>query len=360
MVKKIISPNVEEARKLLDKLWADVQAEEATEISPEIDRLIDCNSVAIRFCLPTQLLGKLADSKLDCLCLQKGSGESESMWDPRGFATKVVVPWVMANQNVLGTSADPYVSLPLRKPRLEDDPGKVKGKDDWILLYKILENIERQNDPKVTLEAIRLTLGSIKRKLAASTFQYIVPKRISLDQTRSIVAKFLSESSGGDRGLSVAAALFKTFGKFFGIYSEVRRYVINASDASSGSSGDIECFDVEGNLRLAIEVKERNLTLTDVKGAVLKGRKSLIQDYLFNSPQINPGEKVEIAALFDKTWASGTSLYHLSVDELIKVGLSLTGEDGRKDFLQNVGTHLNEFNTQPINRQRWKTLLEEI
>ena len=360
MVKKIISPNAEAARKLLDELWSAVQADEGSKTNPNFDRLIDCNSVSIRFCLPTQLLGKLADSKLDCLCLQKGDGESDSKWDPRGFATKVLVPWVMANQNVLGTSADPYVSLPLRKPRLESDPGKVKGKDDWVLLYKILENVEKQNDPAQTLEAMCATLRSIKRKLAESTFEYVIPERISLDQTREIIGKFLAESSGGDRGLSVAAALFQTFSKIFGIYSEVRRYVINASDASTGSAADIECLDGDGNLRLAIEVKERNLTLTDVKSAVLKARKSSIQDFLFNSPRISPGESAEISDLFEKTWASGTNLYQLSIDELIKVGLSLTGEAGRKDFLENVGTQLNEFNTQPKNRQRWKVLLEEI
>ncbi|MGQ0541393.1 MAG: restriction endonuclease, SacI family [Blastocatellia bacterium] len=360
MVKKIISPNVEEARNLLDELWAEVQTDEGAETIPEFDRLIDCNSVSIRFCLPTQVLGKLTDQKLDCLCLQKGDGESESLWDPRGFANKVLVPWVMANQNVLGTSVDPYVSLPLRKPRLESDPGKVKGKDDWVLLYKILENIEVQSDPANTREAMRSVLRSIKRKLAESTFEYIIPERISLDQTQKIVAKFLAESSGGDRGLAVAAALFKTFGTVFGIYSEVRRYVINASDTSTGSAADIECLDENGNLRLAIEVKERNLTLIDVKSAVLKARKSSIQEFLFHSPRINPVESADISEIFEKTWASGTNFYQLSIDELVKVGLSLTGELGRKDFLENVGTQLNEFNTQPKNRQRWKVLLEEI
>lgn len=360
MAKKTISPNVEEARKLLDTLWSEVQSDEGFATNPDFDRLIDCNSVAIRFCLPTQLLGKAVDAKLDCLCLQKGDGESESMWDPRGFASKVTVPWVMANQNVLGTSADPYVSQPLRKPRLQVPASKIKNKQEWLVLFNILADVEKANDPDQTLAALMLTLRSIRRKLAESIFEYLIPERISLDQVQAIIGKFLAESSGGDRGLSVAGALFKTFGKFFGLYSDVRRYVINASDVSSGSAGDIECLDDEGNLALAIEVKERSLTLTDVKSAVLKARKSSIQDFLFNSPRINPAELAEIAELFQKTWASGTNLYQLSIDELIKVGLSLTGEAGRKDFLENVGAQLNEFNTQPKNRQRWKELLEEM
>src|SRR5687767_5197684 len=107
MAKKLVSPDAETARTLLDQLWLDVQAEEISPIDTAIDQLMASNSVSIRFCLPTQLLGKLTDPRLDCLCLQKGDGSSASMWDPRGFATKVIVPWVMANQNVLGTSTDP-------------------------------------------------------------------------------------------------------------------------------------------------------------------------------------------------------------------------------------------------------------
>ena len=138
--------------------------------------------------------------------------------------------------------------------------------------------------------------------------------------------------------------------------AEIERLV---NSQSTGLVADIECINA-GNLCLAIEVKERNLTLTDVKGAVQKVRKSSIQEFLFNAPKINPAEEGVIDAQFAKTWASGTNLYQLSIDELIKVGLTLTGESGRKDFIENVGHQLNEYNTQPKNRQRWKTLLEEI
>jgi len=360
MPPRIISPSVEEARKILDALWAKVNSDDANATDHRFDQLIDCNSVSIRFCLPTQILGKLTDPKLDTLCLQKGDGSVDSMWDPRGFAAKVIVPWVMQNQNVLGTSADPYVSLPLRRPRLEIPAAKVKNKAEWILLCEILVELELSNDPKLTEKAMLLTLSSIKRKLAASTFEYVIPERISLNQTRQIIKEFLSEGSGGDRGLSVAAALFTTIGKIFTLYSKVTRYVINASDTSTGSTGDIECFDHNGDLRLAIEVKERNLTLTDVKSGIVKARKGSLQELLFNSPSIRPDDVDEVEGLVNKAWASGTNIYQLSIDELTSVALTLTGEQGRRDFLENVGLQLNEFNTQPKNRQRWKELLEDV
>lgn len=360
MVKKAVSPNTETAQKTLSELWASVLIEADDPIDPQIDSLVNSDSVSIRFCLPTQLLGKLVDPKLDCLCLQKGTCDSESTWDPRGFAAKVIVPWVMANQAVLGTSSDPYVSKPLRKPKIEESPGNVKSKADWSLLYQVLHEVENRHNLKFTRQKLILVLRSIKKKLAESVFEYAIPERVGLDQTRNLIRQFLDESSGGDRGLSVAAALFQTFGEFFGLYSNVRRYVINASDQSTGSVADIECLDKDGELRLAIEVKERSLTLTDVKGAVQKARKGSIQEFLFNAPRVNPNDSDSVADLFSRSWASGTNLYQLSIDELINVGLTLTGEDGSKHFLNGVGNQLNEYNTQPRNRQRWKELLEQI
>ncbi len=360
MVEKGISPDSDLARKILDELWMMVTREETAETDADIDRLIGSRFVAIRFCLPTQLLGKLTDGRLDCLCLQKGKGDDERLWDPRSFANKVIVPWVAENQSVLGTSADPYVGKPLRRPRLEADPGNVKGREEWQLLFKILNDVQARNSPTFTRCRMVQTLRSIDRRFAELAFEYYVPERISLEQTERLVATFLSESSGGDRGLAVAAALFETFGEYFKIYKEVRRCVVNASDESTGLAGDIECIGEDGKLRLAVEVKERSITLTDVRGAIRKARKISLQEILFSAPGASGSEAGEISELIAKTWGSGTNLYRLSIGELISVGLSLTGEEGRRRFVELVGKQVDTYSTQPANRQRWKELLEGI
>lgn len=144
------------------------------------------------------------------------------------------------------------------------------------------------------------------------------------------------------------------------VYSEVVRHVVNASDQSTGLSADIECKDANGEVLLAIEVKERDLTVMDLKSGIQKARRGSISKYLFNSPRTKMTDESEIAELIEKTWNSGTNLYRLSMDELIRVGLALTGENSRREFLENIGEQLNTYNTQPTNRQRWKQLLEEI
>lgn len=360
MTETKIIPNPEKAKKILADLWSLINQNPDFNIDAEIDRLINSRFVSIRFCLPTQLLGKLTDQELDALCLQKGSGESETFWDPRSFSNKVIVPWVAENQYVLGTSTDPYVSKPLRKVRLEAEPGNVKGKEEWVLLYKVLSDVEQKNSQDYTRLRMCQTLLSIYRKYADLNFEYYFPERISLEQTEKIVTTFLSESSGGDRGLSVAAALFTTFGKHFGLFHTVNRSVINASDQSTGLAGDLECVDSGGNVKLIVEVKERNISLTDLQSSIRKARKISINELMLNTPGINKSEETAIQELIAKTWASGTNLYQLSIQELVRVGLAITGESGRKDFIKNIAKQLDDYNTQPSNRKRWNELLCEL
>jgi hypothetical protein len=360
MSEKKNSPDHSVATKKLKKLWSTVLKEQVTELDPEINQLINSDFVAIRFCLPTQLLGKLTDNSLNCLCLQKGSGQDKSLWDPRGFATKVIVPWVSEIHNILGTSTDPYVSKPLRKPFLDPNPNNVKGKDEWSLLYKILSEVESRGSVEYTKEKLIQTLRCVYNKFKDATFEYYIPERISTEQILFLVNTYLSEGSGGDRGLSVAAALFETFGAFFHIYNQVNRHVINASDQATGLAGDIECLDENGEIKLIVEVKERNLSLNDVRSSILKARKITLKELLFNAPGINVSEEKQITELMARTWASGTHVYNLTIQDLIKVGLTLTGEIGRNYFIERVCFQLDFYNTQPVNRIRWKELLEEI
>ncbi len=127
-----ISPNTSDATYLLNKLWDEVLTEEDNTgpLDEQIDELINSKRVAIRYCLPIQLLGKLTDHKLDALRMKKGGNKDDpAAWVPREFAKKVIVPWVTENDNVLGNSKDPYVGNPARIYRLSTNPKDVKRSD---------------------------------------------------------------------------------------------------------------------------------------------------------------------------------------------------------------------------------------
>ena len=81
-------------------------------------------------------------------------------------------------------------------------------------------------------------------------FSYPIPPRVSLDDALEISGRFLSERSGGDRALALAGALFDVIGNHFGLFAQVNRARINASDEAVGQVADLECIDGTGKDRV--------------------------------------------------------------------------------------------------------------
>jgi len=112
------------SRELLRDYWESVERE--AEENPNLKYVrdhslreairdsINHRLVAYRFCLLIQLLGKLTNPAIDCLRLQK----RKAGWDARSLGSKVVAPFNREQENVLGTSGDPYVGNPMRVPRM--------------------------------------------------------------------------------------------------------------------------------------------------------------------------------------------------------------------------------------------------
>lgn len=354
-----VAPDRHLASEQLSKDWKFVLDNENTISSEAIKKLVGSDQAAIRFCLPTQILGKLVDPSLDALCLQRGDGSS-GRWDPRGFATKVIVPWNRDNQAVLGASGDPYVSNPLRRPRVDHGLDQMSAPGQWGELCKILTEIQDRNEPEWTQEVFLQVLSAMRDRLRDLTFVYIIPPRVSLKQVGNLVDLFLAERSGGDRGLAIAAALFETFKERLGIYQNVRRSMINAADAVTQSVGDLECIGSNGNIVLAVEVKERRIGIADVQIAVAKAREFSVREFLFCTEGIVQSEQNDVESAFASAWASGTNLYHATIADLMRGALPLLGEAGMHDFVAKIGQQLDKFNTQPKHRKAWKLLLDKL
>lgn len=352
-------PNRAEALDLLERYWNVVLNDDDLASTPEIAAVINSDLVAVRYCLPTQLLGKLTDPSLDALCLQEKASPPGN-WDPRSFSAAIIAPWVIRNQKVLGSSAEPYVSNPLRRPRLNEGLDQLKDPERWAGLTAILEEVQARDDPAYTEQVFTQALAAIRDRMREHDFVYVVPPRVSLDQAEGLVGEFLSERSGGDRGLAVAAALFGAFRERLGVYKEIRRGSINASDASTGAAADLECIGPEGDIVLAVEVKERRIGDGDVVVAVNKARAQNVREIILCTEGIAETDQEAVSNTFAKAWASGTNLYHATIAELMRGALPLLGEQGVREFVVQVGQQLDAFSTQPRHRRAWKALLDAL
>jgi hypothetical protein len=242
---------------------------------------------------------------------------------------------------------------------VRDDRSK-KDVTGWNILVSVLEQVESRGDPHFTEAVFRQVLLEIFRRQKSLRFAYPLPPRISLGNALSLAQRFLEQKSGGDRGLALCGALFDAVGIHFGLYVKVDRARINATDEATGQAADLECVNAQGEVVLAIEVKERTLTLTDVEGTLRKCRKRKIKDIFFAAPRVKKGEQSAIDERIARAFASGQNLYVFDFFDLARSVLSLGGEHIRTTFLQKVGEHLDLWTTQPSQRQAWKNLLDTV
>ena len=275
--------------------------------------LFASEGLPFNYCPVTQLLGKLTDHRLDALCLQRGDNP-EPHWDPRSFASSVVVPWVRDNQNVLGTSADPYVSKPLRRPRILSNPPDVRPNTLplWEALHHVLSAVEDRNEEAYTAKVFRAVLLAINEKLQGQQFDYPILRSISLEQTLFLVRGLLDASQAGEHAMSIAAALFVAAGRRFGLWDNVRREESTTADRASGMVGDIECRSGE-RLVFAAEVKERQITLADVRSFEEKLDRSDLTEALLTGPSVRQQDAEGITERLHLMWTRGVNLYQHSL-----------------------------------------------
>ena len=346
------------AREWLDSEWAKAVAE--NDMTPDVymDTLANSKTVAIRYALVTQLLGKIADPTRNLLTLQLAAS-GDGAWDARSFATAVVVPWVTDNQHVLGTSLEPYASKPLRRERLELVMPNVRDKKGWVQLVSLLDEFESASHFEL-VDAFRGVLRALVRRLAGQTFGYAFPQRISLPAMSAMLTAFLDTPSGGLRPLAVTTALLRTIGTAFGLFSHVEGQGINEADAAGNAPGDVLCYchDDPNRLCLVVEVKDIDLTLAHVQASTRKAKQADmgLANLLFAVPAVRLADHEAIAALTRREWSSGLNVYTAGVVPLMESSFILLGDGWRIDLLRAIGMELDERQDQSA-RRSWHDLL---
>ncbi len=359
-----------ECQAYLEQKWSEIgqrfEQDQPEPLAHENDDLIllirDCLTSKIKsyhYVLPTQLLAKAVNQALDAHCLQV-SYDRPGAFDARTLAHGVIVPFDQVNYRVLGGSPEPYVNNPLRIPAvIPAYRDQQKAKSDWDKLIVILDAVEAAGRKDFTKVVFEQVLWEIYKLLANVTVLYPTPNRISLKQTQWLIEQYLDMASGGERMEAVCTALFQTIGEEFGIFDQIKREKVNASDASSGMVADIECWAGD-KIVLLVEVKDRSLTLTQLDLKLDVARSEHIAEILFiarNKKATNVTNIIEARILSE--FASGQNIYVANFSDFSLGIFILLGEKGRINFLDKVGKELDRVNTGIVHRKAWAVLLRE-
>lgn len=323
----------------------------------------DCLSSVTKtyhYVLPTQLLAKSVDHSLDCRSLQASYGE-EGAFDARTIAHLVIVPFDQANYNVLGGSPEPYVNNPLRCPSITSEfRGKQKNKLDWDKLVKILDYVQHKNDQSVTKCFLDEVLLQISDLLENVRVLYPTPNRISLEKMNYIIETFVRQKSGGDRVEAIATALFRTIGHRFHLFDDIKRSKINAADASSGMTGDIECWKDE-IIELLVEVKDQVLTFRQIGTTLDAARSEKIREIIFVAQKgLNAREEEAVSQKVEQEFTSGQNIYIVELLDFLSNISILFGEKGRVQFISEIGAELDRVNSAIGHRKAWADLLRNV
>lgn len=344
--------------------------------APELDELVeplalnqdmillihDClqsATLSYHYVLPTQLLAKAVNPALDAHAVQAGY-PGTGAFDARSIAHDVIVPFDRDHERVLGGSPEPYVNNPLRVPGITPDyRGPQKNKADWDKLVMILDAVEASSDPAFARTVFDQVLVEIYRILDRVTVAYPTPSRISLERTNQLIDEFLAAKSGGKRMEAVCTAVFRIIGKKFALFDEVRREKVTSADMSTGMAGDIECL-LNGRVVLVVEVKDREITLVQLDTTLDAVRARHITELLVIAEHGKEAQSEDtIDARIRSEFTSGQNVYVVRFAEFALGILILFGEDGRVEFLNEVGAELERVNARIEHRRAWADLLRQ-
>jgi len=330
------------------------------DIREAIIESVNSGTKSYRYVLPTQLVAKLANPSLDCHSLQAAWG-SPGAFDARTIAHKVIVPFDRANQRALGGAPEPYVNNPLRNPAITSQyRASQKDKPGWDLLCQVLDTVQQRGSAEFARQVFQQVLFEIQRRVQRMSIAYAVPNRVSFEGTMRLLQDYLATSSGGARVQAVAAALFRAIGAEFKLYEHVRTANITASDVSLDRVADIECLDKDEHIVLAVEVKDRTLTLSQLDDKLTGMRSRRISELLFLAQRgIEPAEKDTITQSVASEFSSGQNVYITDLEAFSKGVLMLLGEKGRATLLEQVGGVLDECQVAFQHRKAWADLLRK-
>ncbi len=350
---------------VLRQYWQEVLEREIIDddIEPsfakEIAQLLRSKTKSYRYVFPTQLLAKTVDSSLYACCLQAQCDHSGS-FDARSLAKHVIVPFERELKNPLGGSPEPYVNNPLRVLEISDAyREQQKNKDDWDILCRVLHEVQGRNDPKFTELLFKQTLLELKRVCNEQTIEYLIPQRIAFDSCMRILNSFLQARSGGARLQAVAVACFKTLMKSWKIFDEVESGPINAADTPGDRIADIECR-YNGDIMLAIEVKDTTLTLQMLEDKIKRVRRHQVRELMFLIRADSMVDNDIVIERAKQEFVVGHNIYLVEAMNFFSDVSALIGESGRRIFLEQVGLVMTELKISFEHRNEWANLLKKL
>lgn len=356
------SVNDEEAAQILEREWKHVQGDEGDEyvddptIRSKISEVLNGSQKTFKYILVNAALAKATNPDVHYRSLQANSDLSGA-YDARSVGHAALVPWEKAHGERLGGSPEPFVNNPARHPDVNTS-NRSAAPSAQERLYNLLERMQEKTEAGDVqpVDVLRQMLSAYG-ELDAQTVDFESPSTAPFDVIETKVDEYLRDSGGGERLPAVIAGVLKTYYVHAGEGDwTVDAEHANVSDQFSEAAGDVEIF-FDGDLRKAVEVKDKPVTRSAVQHAVEKARENELGEYLYViGAGFANGEETDVRA---EVADAPIELILATPADFVST-LKLVDDVDRVSFLESVGEFLNDMRADPTNKDDFKTIVESI
>jgi hypothetical protein len=124
---------------------------------------------------------------------------------------------------------------------------------------------------------------------------------------------------------------------------------------------DLECVKKDGSIAFAVEVKDRHITVSQLKAKVRTIREKQVSEIFFVATEgTAPSEEEEVESLIDHEFVSGQNVYVTDLERLARTALALLGERGRQEFLRETSAQLEKYRSDITHRRAWASILAAL
>lgn len=300
----------------------------------DIEQIILGTHLTYRYMLITGLVSKSTNTDCNPLALQVGSLLAGS-YDARSICHRVIVPIereLLGER--LGGSNEPFLNKPARYQEISSE-NPVRRGNDLILLNRLINVLGNLSTSEDAYLALTDCIYFIFQRSSRDVTSYLSGRAGSARQTELIefALGLIDKSFEGETCALLVGATYSCYSNHF----DVRVHKVNQAGSSSREILDVDVF-YNGNIRYAIEVKDKPFTFDDVGHAVSKAVRAGCYSVIF---AVGPRGR-SLSGSWDKVtnyWAKqGVDLYFVDVLSHFISTISYLSIDAQ-DFVEIVNEH---------------------
>jgi hypothetical protein len=252
------------------------------QIAPATDFILTGkNCLTYRYILLTALTAKATNEKVDILSLQAGD-ESAGAYDARSLASRVIYPFQrdFLDDYLDGSNEDPLVNNPGRNARIQKSNKAASGdpRSALDLLCRYLPLINNSEDAQRSLDYFLAQCVKLKKRRQEQALSFAdTISNVDQQGIRIFMGDLLDKGFGGAALSLVVASIFELLLPD----CRVMPHPVNQSGASGKQMGDIDIFKADGSPYLALELKDKPFTESELAKAARTAFKSNAPAMLF-------------------------------------------------------------------------------